>query len=484
MLRQRLRIRIIRLNLLFVLPILLLFSAAVFGAIFGMMRRSQVGLLTSESYMSQLYLMDQLGSQGSAEAQREQLREWAPLLCGRLADISTLRVQLFSGEGELLADSAPPEPVPATQDVYSAAAGVKAYLFFTEGGRAYISFSSPVYGSGGESIGAVRYLTYQGDLPLLRRLALALCGFALLALVMGYLASAWLADAIAQPILSLQEAMAQMEEGKGEPVRLRPGAFQGEFQELERSFVTMEEKNRRNIQRLGEEKEKQNIFFNSATHQLKTPLTSIIGYSEIIQRMSDDEDISLSAKYIQEAGQHLLSVVEDIIDISRYQRTDYEFSPGWFHLEELCRECRTLLLPRLERSGISLAISVAATQVYYDRERVREVLLNLLDNCILHSGCSRISITSATLPVRLTVEDNGEGIPEEQLDRLFEPFYRPGSSAKGGSGLGLSICREIMTAQGGDVEVRSAPGKGTRVILYFQDREDPHSWYGDMARRI
>ncbi len=110
--------------------------------------------------------------------------------------------------------------------------------------------------------------------------------------------------------------------------------------------------------------------------------------------------------------------------------------------------------------------------------------MNLLDNCILHSGCTCISITSATLPVRLTVEDNGEGIPAEQLERLFQPFYRPGSSAPGGSGLGLSICKEIMSAQGGDIEVLSTPGFGTRVVLYFQDRQQPQDWYGTMARRI
>ena len=484
MIQERLKLRIIRLNLLFLLPILLLFSAAAVGTIFGQMRQSQVRFLTSESYMSQVYLMDRLSHQGNADAQRARLRQTAPVLCSTLADISSLRVQQFSSAGDLMADSAPPEPVSPTGDVTSAAAGTKAYLFFSEGGRSYISFSSPIYGSGGETIGAVRYLAPQGDLAVLRRMTLAMAGFALLALVMGYLVSALLADTVARPVLSLQEAMHQMEEGKGEPVRLRPGAFQGEFKELESAFVTMEEANRRNILRLGQEKEKQNLFFNSATHQLKTPLTSIIGYSEIIQRMSGDEDITLSAQYIQEAGQHLLSVVENIINISRFQRTEYEFSPAWFHLEELCQECRTLLLPRLERSGIILGCQCATTEVYYDRERVREVLLNLLDNCILHSGCSRISITSATLPVRLTVEDNGDGIPEDQLDRLFQPFYRSGSSAPGGSGLGLSICKEIMTAQGGDIEVRSSPGAGTRVILYFQDPRAPQDWYRGMARRI
>ncbi len=483
MIQKRLRMRIIRLNLIYLLPILLLCCAAVFSGFFALMRRSQVRFLTSESYMSQVYLMDRLGYRGDPEAQRQQLRDTAPLLCSTLADISSLRVQLYSSQGELMADSLPLEPVPATDDVTSAAKGTKAYLFFSRGwGRAYVSFSSPVYSSGGETIGVIRYLTPQGDALLLRGIAALIAALAILASVLCYLVSSALAEIVAKPVLSLQKALGQME--KGESVELTAGAFQGEFRELEQSFLTMEEANRRTLLRLEQEKEKQNLFFNSATHQLKTPLTSIIGYSEIIQRMSGDEDVTLSAKYIQDAGQHLLTVVENIINISRFQRTEYEFSPAWFRLDELCQECQTLLLPRLERSGILLSCNCTSVEVYFDRERVREVLLNLLDNCILHSGCTRIAVSSATVPVRLIVEDNGEGIPPEQLERLFQPFYRPGTSAPGGSGLGLSICKEIMTAQGGDISVLSTPGSGTRVILYFQDPKEPQRWYDYMARRI
>ncbi len=486
MIRERLKLRIIRMNLIFLLPILLIFSAAAFNTIFSLMRQSQVRFLTSESYMSQIYLMDRMNHLGGTAAQRKEFSSTAPVLCSTLAEISSLRVQLFSYQGELMGDSlASGGTGEITEDVYSAAQGTKAYLFFVDRtGRPFLSFSSPVYGNRGETIGVVRYLTDQGDLRLLRNTGLAIAALLLVAAVICYAVSALLANTISQPILSLQDALRKIEEGKGKPVQLQPSAFQGEFKELENTFVAMEEANRRNLKILAQEKEKQNLFFNSATHQLKTPLTSIIGYSEIIQRMSSDEDITLSAQYIQEAGQHLLEVVENIINISRFQRTEYEFSPSWFHLEDLCDECRKLLQPRLERSGIALHCRCIPTEVYYDRERIREVLLNLLDNCILHSGCTQISITSATLPVRLTVEDNGEGIAEEQLDRLFQPFYRPNSSAPGGSGLGLSICKEIMKAQGGDIEVLSSPGSGTKVILYFQDRQQPQSWYGTMARRI
>lgn len=482
MMQKRLRLRIIRLNLIYLLPILLLCCAAVFSGFFALTRRSQVRFLTSESYMSQIYLMDRLGYRGDPESQRRQLQDTAPLLCSTLADISSLRVQLYSSGGELMADSLPPEPVEATSDVASAAGGTKAYLFFNQGWRSYLSFSSPVYSSGGETIGVIRYLTPQGDTGLLRSVVALLAVLVILASLLCYLVSAALAEIVAKPILSLQKALGQME--RGEPVELSAGAFRGEFKGLEQSFLTMEEANRQTLLRLEQEKEKQNLFFNSATHQLKTPLTSIIGYSEIIQRMSGDEDITLSAKYIQDAGQDLLTVVENIINISRYQSAEYRFSPSWFRLEELCQECRTLLLPRLERSGITLSCNCGTTEVYFDRERVREVVLNLLDNCILHSGCTRVAVSSATVPVRLVVEDNGEGIPPEQLERLFQPFYRPGTSAPGGSGLGLSICKEIMVAQGGEIEVHSAPGSGTRVILYFQDPKEPHRWYDYMARRI
>ena len=90
MIRERLKLRIVRLNLIFLLPVLLLFCAAAFSAIFQLMRQSQVRLLTSESYMSQVYLMDQLDRQEDPAAQRTQLRASAPLLCGTLAEITSL----------------------------------------------------------------------------------------------------------------------------------------------------------------------------------------------------------------------------------------------------------------------------------------------------------------------------------------------------------------------------------------------------------
>ena len=102
MIEKLLKIRIIRMNLVFLLPILLLFCAAAISTIFSLMRQSQVRFLTSESYMSQIYLMDRLNHLGTSAAEAEELSASAPVLCSTLAEISSLRVQLFSAQGELM----------------------------------------------------------------------------------------------------------------------------------------------------------------------------------------------------------------------------------------------------------------------------------------------------------------------------------------------------------------------------------------------
>lgn len=308
--------------------------------------------------------------------------------------------------------------------------------------------------------------------------ALTLCGLTLLSMAICFVVSVLISNSFSRPILELKEAVKS-------PITREDNIICSdlEIKELEQAFYDMRRTNEENIRRLGEEKEKQNLFFNSATHQLKTPLTSIIGYSEIIKRLSSDEDVCTSAGYIENAGKDLLELVEDIISIARFQRTEYEFVKSWFRLDILCDECLKLLFPRLQRCGISAISRCEVVEIFFDRDRVKEVLLNLLDNCIIHSGCTQITITSSSMPLRLRVFDNGKGLSQDHLRRMFEPFYRPTKTTTRGSGLGLSICKAIMTTQNGDVEIESKEGEGTCVNIYFHDKSDksqPHF----MARRI
>jgi len=108
----------------------------------------------------------------------------------------------------------------------------------------------------------------------------------------------------------------------------------------------------------------------------------------------------------------------------------------------------------------------------------------MIDNAILYSGGDCITMQLDTFPMRLLISDNGTGIDPVELKKIFEPFYRPAKSATRGSGLGISICKEIMTAQGGDLEITAVPGGGTCAILYFENKEVAETSFQNMRRRI
>ncbi len=472
MIRKVLKNRIVRTNLIVLVPILLLLTSAAVSSIYGQLRRSNVELLTSESYNSQVYVMEQLAAGGpDSQSQRELLVTVAPYLSKNLANTVKTRVQILDGQGRVLGDSSLTRAAEPTGDVWSAVGGVKAYSFIRFYGKPAISFSSPIYNNT-ETVGAIRYLYQQDNLQAVSAIALILVGVCLAAVVITYVVSSYMARGIAEPVAAIRDALQDVSQGRDAHLVPLLG-FGDDFEEMQEAFDTMQETNRRALQELNGEKEKQNLFFNSATHQLKTPLTSIIGYSEIIQRMTEKEDVVTSARYIEAAGKSLLETVENIISISRYNKAEYDPDPSWFQLDDLCRECSALLLPRLERSNIVLNSRCGDIQVYFDRQRLKEAIFNVLDNCILHSGCTQISVSSATWPVRLIIEDNGKGIAPQQLERVFEPFYRPAGAARGGSGLGLAICKTIMQAHGGDARVESSQGRGTRTTLIFGEETGP-----------
>lgn len=476
-----LKSRIIVINLCMVLPVLILFFVTTITTVYTQTKNASIELLTNESYASQIYLMEQLDGLGSLRDQRRELLAAAPAFSKTLSDTLGMRVQIFDMEGELIGDSSITAGTDLTGDVLSAVAGTKAYTLIDWNGSPGISFSSPVY-CGEDTIGAIRYLSQMDSANLLKNLISALAALVLFAVVLCWIGSYFLAQQAISPAVRLTDAIRKMR--KDSALKLKKEEYEPEYQTLVGAFSRLKENSDRSLEQLRLEKEKQNLFFNSATHQLKTPLTSIIGYSDIIRRISQDEDVQLSAGYIEKAGKDLLDVVEKIIRISCFQKAEYTFDPTWFFLADLCEECARMLKPRLEHNGILLAVNCSDIQVCFDYQLVRETLLNLLDNCILYSGCTRISISADIRPVRLMVEDNGAGIRPEQLERIFEPFYRPAKSNSKGSGLGLSICKNCMTAQGGDLEIESMQGQGTKVILYFGEKSKVGSGFRNMWRRI
>lgn len=454
------------------IPILLGLGLCLHMSNYQLQLRAQLRTLISESSAGQYYVATRIDDNA------ENLTSWAPAFCDILSVEKRKRVQIFSPDGNIIGDSKDTF-IKNTDDIIAANRGTNGYQYFLSGPFLYVSMSSPITEKG-QTIGVLRYVQEHGVFLIGSNIAATL-GVCTVAMAIWYAISALAAERSARPIEEIQRILADT--GVGEPLP-QPPNLPVELDSLLSSHTRIHEQNRRYVLRLRQEREKQSLFFSNATHQLKTPLTSIIGYSDMIEKLSDDPEIVECGEYIQQAGKKLLKMVDSMLDISRYRHSDYEFTPEWFTLRELVEQCRNMLAPRLKLHAIELVNSCGEEEIYLDHHSAQDMLLNILDNAIRHSGCSRITVTTATVPVRMIVQDNGTGIDSQRLLQIFEPFYRTKGSLNMGSGLGLAICREMLVGQGGDITVESTPGQGACFTLFFQDKDQPHRLIRNMARRI
>ena len=212
-------------------------------------------------------------------------------------------------------------------------------------------------------------------------------------------------------------------------------------------------------------------FVANVSHELKTPLTSVIGFAEPLTDPDlPREQVTSFAERILANGTRMRRLVEDLLDLSRIEGGSWQPEPGRVEIEPMARSVWQELDPVTESRGARLEVACdEAAAVEADPEALRQVLRNLLDNAVRHapeSSTVRVSARPVDGRVRLAVEDEGPGIPAEHRGRVFERFYRVDagrSRASGGTGLGLSIVKHLVAAHGGEVGVDSEVGRGTAV---------------------
>jgi signal transduction histidine kinase len=216
-------------------------------------------------------------------------------------------------------------------------------------------------------------------------------------------------------------------------------------------------------------------FLTTMSHELRTPLNVILGYSEMVlenlESRGDDEDAD-DLRKIHSAGQQLLGLISDVLDISRIEAERIELHAESFDLGALVDELVAMFRPLALRSESTLSAIVPAglEPVCLDKGRVRQVLINLLSNAVkfTHGGQVSLRVRGETNGVEVTVEDTGIGIPADKLEQIFEPFIQVDSSftrRHDGTGLGLAICRRLCDLMGGRLTVRSILGQGTTFTL-------------------
>jgi len=215
-------------------------------------------------------------------------------------------------------------------------------------------------------------------------------------------------------------------------------------------------------------------FTANVSHELKTPLTSIVGYAEIMQNgLADVKDWKHLVNCIYDESARMMRLVEDILHLSRLESGRIHANPETLDLLDLSREIAARFLVSAEQHHVQLEVIGQPAQILADRHTAGELISNLIDNAIKYNrenGHVHIRVQQDGKRALLQVEDTGIGIPPEYHDRVFERFFRVDKSrskATGGTGLGLSIVKHAATMLNGSLHLKSTPGVGSCISVHF-----------------
>jgi signal transduction histidine kinase/response regulator of citrate/malate metabolism len=301
---------------------------------------------------------------------------------------------------------------------------------------------------------------------------------------------------LSRPITRLAQASAKLAkgdyrvdirpEGTGELIQLAntmatmAGAVQERERELLEAHRGLEQKVKERTRELEAAKKgaeaanlAKSVFLSSMSHELRTPMNAILGFAQLMQRdPSLKKEQHYNLETINRSGQHLLALINNVLEISRIEAGRTERVDTAFDFPNFLLGIEEMLRVRAEAKDISLYVELGELPRYVecDENKLRQILINLLGNAVKFTDSGSVTLcvradkaTGESVPVDFIVKDTGVGIAAEEMDRIFEPF---GQTAEGkqrseGSGLGLTICRNFVQLLGGEVSVTSELGKGS-----------------------
>jgi PAS domain S-box-containing protein len=233
-------------------------------------------------------------------------------------------------------------------------------------------------------------------------------------------------------------------------------------------------------------------FLASMSHEIRTPMNAIMGIADLLAKTALTPEQDKYVQIFRRAGDNLLNLINDILDLSKVEASQLELERTGFSLKDHMEKVIEMVAARAEEKGLTLAWEIAPgipSDLLGDPTRLRQVLLNLVGNAIKFTESGHVSVRvaldpdSAQQPVlRFTISDTGIGIPSEKLNRVFERFTQADSSTTrrfGGSGLGLTICKRLVELMGGRIWVESVVGEGS-IFSFLAPFE---IWAGAEAER-
>ncbi len=290
--------------------------------------------------------------------------------------------------------------------------------------------------------------------------------------------SKWSTLSIAVPLQELQRNVMRTSQGDFSAVTsVRDTDEVGELTENINSML----KSLRESERLRSDKESaeeanraKSAFLANMSHELRTPLNAILGFAQLLARGENlTEEQRENVKTISQSGAHLLSLINDVLDMSKIEAGRVEAVPAAFDLHEMLAGLESMFSVKAEEKGLNVVFDFPSDLprfVVSDAGKLRQILVNLIGNAVKFTGAGGVTLrvksgpeAAGALRLFFEVEDTGIGIPAEEIDSLFKPFVqsRGATESAEGTGLGLSICRAYVGLLGGTIAVKSEPGKGS-----------------------
>ncbi len=411
----------------------------------------------------------------------QSLSDIAPLLAESQTSPQTT-ASIYGPDGKLLADgrTLPEQPLSAPADPALIARGLAGerglYFITTVSGQHTLAVLIPLRSPGTTgNVGGVMELSTRLDLvdEVLRRQQLLIAGGVLVTLLLGTLGGLWLTGSALAPLQRMIMTSRRIAAGDLSQ-RVNLPQRRDEIGQLASSFDDM-------VERLDETFEAQRQFIGDASHELRTPLTAIAGSLDVLLLApeGDPETTHRMLNGMRRELARLTRLVNDLLTLNRLDaRQGLRLQP--VDLGAVAREAAEQIRPVAGSRRIEVTTD-GDTRVLGDPDRLKQVLLNLLDNAIrftdAEAGVIRVRVSQAGEQVQLAVSDNGSGIPAEAQQHIFERFFRVDKArarASGGSGLGLAIVKAIVEAHGGSIApVHSEAGRGSVFELTFPRTAPP-----------
>ncbi|WP_342772370.1 sensor histidine kinase [Brevibacillus fluminis] len=330
-------------------------------------------------------------------------------------------------------------------------------------GERIIAVSNALENDQGNIVGVLRYtVSAEGLYSVINRITWIAIGVGLLVIAGSIVLSLLLAQRIINPISELTQVVKQI--AKGNFSSRAKKRYDDEVGLLADSFNFMAEE-------LGKNEKLKNDFISSISHELRTPLTSIKGWGETILsgNLEDKEETVLGLEVISRETDRLIGLVEELLDFSKYQSGEMKMNRCQIDLRHLVVDLEQQFGHHSNPKEISFVVACEPSpcMIVGDANRLKQLFVNLLDNAYKFTppnGKIELIGTCTGKEAIVTVHDNGEGIEPEDLNRVMDKFYK-GKSKKSGSGLGLSICKEIVRLHEGTITIESVPLEGTTVTV-------------------